>query len=220
MSDNAASPISLPAGAQIDWYFDFISPFAYLQWQRLRREAPWLLIHPHPVLFAGLLKYWDNKGPVEISPKRSWTYAHCLWIAHQHQIPMRLPSQHPFNPLPLLRLSIAMNNSVEVVDRLFRFVWQEGHLPDESVHWNSLLDELCVSDESLRSNEVKARLVANGDAAIAAGVFGVPTALVNTQCFWGVDATDMLIAFVRNDAFFSTAEWQSAHSLPEGAQRR
>jgi len=220
MTDHATPPASPPAGAQIDWYFDFISPFAYLQWQRLRREAPAFLIQPHPVLFAGLLKHWDNKGPVEIPPKRGWTYAHCLWIAHRHHIPMRLPSRHPFNPLPLLRLSIALNNSPEVVERLFRFVWQEGHLPDESTHWNSLLDELCVRDEALQSNEIKARLIANGEAAIAAGVFGVPTAVVNAQCFWGVDATDMLIAFVKNDAFFSSAEWQSAYLLPEGAQRR
>ena len=220
MADHTAAPASLPDGAQIDWYFDFISPFAYLQWQRLRREAPSLLIHPNPVLFAGLLKHWDNKGPVEIPPKRGWTYAHCLWIAHQYEIPMRLPSKHPFNPLPLLRLSLALNNSAEVVDRLFRFVWQEGHLPDDTEHWHSLLDELRMSDDILHSADIKARLIAHGEAAIAAGVFGVPTAVVNGQCFWGVDATDMLIAFLNNDAFFSSAEWQNAPSLPEGTHRR
>ncbi len=214
------SLVSLPAGASIDWYFDFISPFAYLQWQRLRREAPSLTIHPHPVLCAGLLKHWDNKGPVEIPPKRGWTYAHCLWIAHRHQIPMRLPPQHPFNPLPLLRLSIALGNSQEVVDRLFRFVWQDGHLPDETEAWAQLLSELGVTREVLTSDQVKAQLLANGESAIAAGVFGVPTAVVNEQCFWGVDATDMLIAFLRGDTFFSSAEWEKAHTLPEGAQRR
>jgi len=220
MSDQASPPALLPAGAQVDWYFDFISPFAYLQWQRLRREAPSLVIRPHPVLFAGLLKHWDNKGPVEIPPKRGWTYAHCLWIAHRHQIPMQLPARHPFNPLPLLRLSIALNNAPEVVDRLFRFVWQDGHLPDEPGHWTQLLSELGVDEDMLKSDDVKTRLIANGDAAISAGVFGVPSAVVNGECFWGVDATDMLLAFLSGDSFFSSAEWQRSHSLPEGLQRR
>lgn len=220
MTDRAISPVSLPAGAQIDWYFDFISPFAFLQWQRLRREAPTLRIQPYPVLFAGLLKHWDNKGPVEIPPKRGWTYAHCLWIAHQQRIAMRLPARHPFNPLPLLRLSIALNHSAEVVDRLFRFVWQDGHLPDEPDPWTRLLDELGANEAMLKSETVKARLIAHGEAAIAAGIFGVPTAVVNGECFWGVDATDMLLAFLRGDSFFSSSEWQSAHSLPEGVQRR
>lgn len=220
MSAPTASPAPLPAGSHIDWYFDFISPFAYLQWQRLRHEAPSLAITAHPVLFAGLLKHWDNKGPVEIPPKRGWTYAHCLWIAHHHQIPMRLPPRHPFNPLPLLRLSIALENTPEVVDRLFRFVWQEGHLPDEAEHWTRLLDELGISEEALTSESVKSRLMAVGDAAIAAGVFGVPTAVAKGLCFWGVDATDMLIACLQGDPFFSSAEWKKAYSLPEGQTRR
>jgi 2-hydroxychromene-2-carboxylate isomerase len=220
MSEPSAPPAAMPSGARIDWYFDFISPFAYLQWQRLRREAPSLVIAAHPVLFAGLLKRWDNKGPVEIPPKRGWTYAHCLWIAHRHQIPMRLPSRHPFNPLPLLRLSIALNNSSDVVDRLFRFVWQDAHLPDESEHWAMLLQELDIREEVLSSDAVKSTLVANGETAVAAGVFGVPTAVVDGQCFWGVDATDMLFAYLRGDPFFSSADWQRAHSLPEGQQRR
>ena len=117
---------------RVDWYFDFISPFAYLQWQKLRSEASHITITPYPLLFAGLLSHWDNKGPVEIPPKRGWTYAHCLWIAKREGIPLRLPSAHPFNPLPLLRLSIAAGATPDVVDRLFHFVWQEGYLPTPS----------------------------------------------------------------------------------------
>ena len=211
------SPVSIPPGSTIDWYFDFISPFAYLQWRRLRREAPSLVIRPHPVLFAGLLKHWDNKGPVEIPPKRGWTYAHCVWIAHRHQIPMRLPPRHPFNPLPLLRLSIALGNSPEVVDRLFRFVWQESHLPDETEHWTTLLDELQVSEEVLNADTVKSRLIDNGGAAIAHGVFGVPTAVVNGHCFWGVDATDMLLACLSGE---ERTRCQKVSSATEKISRR
>ena len=204
----------------VAWYFDFISPFAYLQWQLLQRQTTDFTLQPIPTLFAGLLAYWDNKGPVEILPKRQWTYEHCLWIAHRHGIPMRLPAQHPFNPLPLLRLCIAKQNDHAVVDRLFRYVWQEAHLPSEEHAWQALLSELQITQAEIETAEVKDSLRRHGDLAIAAGVFGVPTAVVNQQSFWGVDATDMLIAYLQQDVFFSTAAFQGAQNLPVGIQRK
>jgi 2-hydroxychromene-2-carboxylate isomerase len=57
-----------------DWYFDFISPFAYLQSEQLHRLQPLVQIRYRPVLFAGLLKHWGNKGPAEVLPKRQFTY--------------------------------------------------------------------------------------------------------------------------------------------------
>ncbi len=204
----------------IDWYFDFISPYAYLQWQRLRREAPTLALKPKPVLFAGLLNHWGNKGPVEIPPKRGWTYAHSLWVARRHDIPMRLPAAHPFNPLPLLRLAIALGATEDVVDRLFSFVWRDGLLPSDPDAWQDLLDELLVESSEINSEQVKAELHANCEQAIAAGAFGVPTAVVGEQLFWGADATDMLLAFVSGDPFFASDGFREAYRLPAAAHRR
>ena len=204
----------------VDWYFDLISPFAYLQWRRLRQEAPSLPLRPVPVLFAGLLAHWGNKGPVEIPPKRGWTYAHCLWIARRHGIPMQLPAGHPFNPLPLLRLSIALGNTPEVIDRLFAFVWRDGKLPSASAEWQGLLDELGISSAQLEADAVKATLKANGEQAIAAGVFGVPTTIIGNDQFWGVDATDMLLARAAGDAFFTSPEYRRAFALPVSLQRK
>ena len=204
----------------IDWYFDFISPYAYLQWQLLRRDAPELALRPRPVLFAGLLAHWEHKGPVEIPPKRAWTYAHCLWVARRHDLPMRLPSAHPFNPLPLLRLAIALGATDDVVDRLFAYVWRDGLLPSDEGPWQDLLDELLVEPADLNAEPIKQQLHANCDQAIAAGVFGVPTAVVDDQLFWGVDATDMLLAYLDGDTFFDSDAWHSAKSLPIAQHRR
>jgi 2-hydroxychromene-2-carboxylate isomerase len=204
----------------IDWYFDFTSPYAYLQWQRLRREAPQLKLKLKPVLFAGLLSHYDHKGPAEIMPKRSWTYAHCLWIARQHDIPMKLPSAHPFNPLPLLRLSLALGATEDIVDRLFAYVWREGLLPSDEIAWQDLLDELLMTQSDISTDSIKQALHDNCEQAIAAGVFGVPTAVVDGQLFWGVDATDMLLSYVAGDPFFSSEGYALAHNLPTGIQRK
>ena len=51
------------------WYFDFISPFAYLQNRRLHEFLDFLKIERKPLLFAGLLKHWGTKGSVELDIK-------------------------------------------------------------------------------------------------------------------------------------------------------
>lgn len=73
----------------IDWYFDFISPFAYLQFYALEHhlsQRPDLKIHFKPVLFAALLKHNSHKGPAEIPSKRLATYRYCQWYANLIQL--------------------------------------------------------------------------------------------------------------------------------------
>jgi 2-hydroxychromene-2-carboxylate isomerase len=204
----------------LDWYFDFISPFSYLQSEVLHTLPHDVELRMTPVLFAGLLKHWDNKGPAEIVPKRLWTFEHCAWLAHKHDIALVLPSHHPFNPLPLLRLCIALGATPPVVHRLFRYVWQEGHLPTDTARWQALLAELDVTPAQLDTEHVKAELRRNGEQAIAAHVFGVPTAVVDGRCFWGFEATDMLLAYLRGDPFFQSPQLHAAQSLAPGIQRK
>jgi len=203
----------------IDWYFDFVSPFSYLQ-SELLHTLPDAQVAFKPVLLAGLLNHWGNKGPVEIPPKRQWTFEHCVWLAHKHGIPMRLPACHPFNSLPLLRLFIALGSTTEAMHRLFRYVWREGRLPTEADNWDALLKELHANDEMLESPAVKQQLRSNGEHAVTVGVFGVPTAVVDDRCFWGLDATDMLTAYLNGDSFFQSELLKQAQNLPQGVQRK
>ncbi|RZI44560.1 2-hydroxychromene-2-carboxylate isomerase [Herbaspirillum sp. HC18] len=205
---------------KIDWYFDFISPFSYLQCELLHTLPAGVTINFKPVLFAGLLDHWDNKGPAEIAPKRTWTFEHCAWLAHKHGIPITMPPHHPFNPLSLLRLSIALGNTPEAVQRLFRYVWREGRLPTDENAWQALMEECRATPEMLDAPEVKQQLRANGEEAAAANVFGVPTAVVDNRCFWGLDSTDMLIAYLRGDPFFSSEQLRQAQRLPQGIHRK
>lgn len=203
----------------VDWYFDFVSPFAYLQSTQLARIAGHATLRCRPVLFAGLLKHWGNVGPAEIAPKRRWTFEHVAWIAHSHGIALTFPPMHPFVPLALLRLSIALGSGLDVVQRLFAFVWRDGHLPTEPDAFAALLDELGVAPSALEAPEVKQALRTNTDEAIAAGVFGVPTTVVDGERYWGFDATPMILARLADDPFFSSDALRAARTLPEGVQR-
>ena len=70
-----------------DWYFDFVSPFAYLQSEQLGSLAPRVSVRYRPVLFAGLLGAHGQKGPAEIPAKRTFTYRFCIWQAKRARHP-------------------------------------------------------------------------------------------------------------------------------------
>ena len=119
------------------WYFDFVSPFAYLQTFRLDEFHSHLKIDRKPLLFAGLLKHWGSKGPAELPPKRLFTYRHVQWMADRLNIPLYFPERHPFNPIPLLRLCIAAGCSKKAVDSIFKCIWEEGLVGDDPNKWNA-----------------------------------------------------------------------------------
>ncbi len=203
------------------WYFDFISPFAYLQSEALDRLPPGTRIDFKPVLFAGLLNHFGHKGPAEIPSKRRFTYRQVLWLARRDGIALKLPPAHPFNPLGALRLAIAMGGTAEVVHGIFRFIWAEGRRPDDPASWDELVARLCARDAADRVSEpaIKAALKANTDEAIRLGVFGVPTIAVGSELFWGYDMTAMAADYLRDPDDFEDDDMRCAGSLPEGVQR-
>ena len=208
--------------ATVDWYFDFVSPFAYLQSERLHLLGPKTRIRYRPVLFAGLLAANGQKGPAEIERKRTFTYRFALWEARRLGIPFKMPHEHPFNPLPLLRLAIACDCEPDAVHAIFRFVWRDGRLPDLPIEWAELAADLRLPDADRRiaEPEVKEQLRRNTDEAIARGVFGVPTLAVGDELFWGNDATPMCADYLAQGGRWTDAEYQRVAELQVGATRK
>jgi len=205
----------------VDWYFDFISPFAYLQSERLPSLAGRLRIRYRPVLFAALLDASGQKGPAEIAAKRAFTYKFVVWQARRQGIPLKFPHEHPFNPLRLLRLAIACDCRPDAVQRIFRFVWRDGRLPDLPIEWAELAHDLGLPDADARiaTSEVKDALRRNTEEAVSRGVFGVPTLAIGPELFWGVDATEMALDYVAAGCRYDDPEYARVSALPEGATR-
>ena len=207
---------------QIDWYFDFISPFAYLASESLWRFPEDIELRPRPILFAGLLNHYQTRGPAEIPPMRRFTFRHIRWLADVNDITLKLPPAHPFNPLKLLRLCIVLGGEPELVQRLFRFVWAEGCSSEDPEQWQRLISELGAEgiEQQLVADEVKAELRKNTEAAIDAGVFGVPGFVLQGEVFWGYDSIDFLLACLDNPELLKSAGMLAADSMQEGLQRQ
>lgn len=205
----------------VDWYFDFVSPFAYLQSERLAELGPRVRVRYRPVLFAAVLGAIGQKGPAEIPAKRVFTYRFVVWQAKERGIALKFPPEHPFNPLPLLRLALACDCAPEAIHRIFRFVWRDGRLPDLPIEWAELTGELGIDDALTRigAPEVKEALRRNTDEAIGRGVFGVPTIAVGSELFWGADATAMAAQFIAAGCRYDDPEYARVAELPLGASR-
>jgi 2-hydroxychromene-2-carboxylate isomerase len=203
---------------QAKWYFDFVSPYAYLQFKRLNQVPSSLDYEMVPILFAGLLKHWQHKGPAEIDPKRIDTYRHCQWLAEDLGIAFRLPQAHPFNPLPYLRLCIALGSAPEVIGAIFDYIWTEAPPVHSKAGIKEIARRLEIDDLGalLDSPQTKKQLRANTERAIAAGVYGVPTFVVGTERFWGLDQMEMLSQWLAKPDELAHIATENLSKFPTG----
>lgn len=205
----------------ITWYFDFISPFAYLAWPRVRALRRAHAIALKPILFAGLLDRLQHKGPAEIPAKREFTYRHVLWRARQAGVPLRFPPTHPFNPIAALRLCIAAGSSPEAVEVLFDWLWAEGRAGHSAEALTEPGRRLGIDDvaTAIAAPQVKATLRDNFEAAVADQVIGVPTLAIDRALFWGEDAMDFAEAVLADPTMLSQPPFADIASLPVGIAR-
>lgn len=202
------------------WYFDLISPFSYLHLKQFGRLPADLEIEYVPVLFAGMLKHWENKGPAEVPPKRIYIYKHLTWLAGHLGIPFRMPPTHPFNPLQALRLVIAAGPNRQNVEIAFDMVWKEGRDLQDSQELVELARRLGIQEAQAADAAVKAQLKSNTEAAIAQGVFGVPSFLLGDTLFWGQDSLEMMLDYLKDPTLFVSPEMRRVSELPLGVTRR
>lgn len=207
----------------ITFYLDFISPYAYLAFEKLpdMLEGLSYSVAYKPVLLGAIIKQHGQLGPAEIPAKREWTYRHVLWLGHANGVPIEMPATHPYNPLPHLRLALATTGDGAinryVAEMIFHEVWRGGAEAGDAVRVAALAETL-VQVRDGQGSEAKAQLKANTDEALALGVFGVPAFAVDGRVFWGFDGLAMLRAYLEKDAWFDGAGWSDAAARP-GLQR-
>ena len=147
----------------IVFYFDYISPYAYLASTQLPALAARHAreIRAVPVLFAAMLDASGARGPAEIPMKREYMFRDVNRLAKMLGARIEPPATHPFNPLAALRMSHAANDW-RLVEALYRATWCEARRVDRPEVVIAVANEIGLDGEALfeqsQGAEIKARL--------------------------------------------------------------
>jgi 2-hydroxychromene-2-carboxylate isomerase len=206
---------------QANWYFDFVSPFAYLQLGKVLAWRARLDITPIPIVFGAVLKAQGNLGPAEIPGKRAYTYRSVLWQAEREGIALRFPPAHPFNSINALRLCVAAGSTWAAVEALFEHIWHAGNSASVAAELASVGAKLGIGNVENAANaaSVKSTLRSNTEMAIAKQIFGVPTLQIGSEIFWGNDAAPMIEDYLADPNRFAGPEYRRIRDLPVGIER-
>jgi 2-hydroxychromene-2-carboxylate isomerase len=192
----------------LTFYFDFISPYAYLAWRHVRPlgQRHGRAVDAVPILFAALLDANGQKGPAEIPAKRAHTWKDVMRTARRVGAPIAPPATHPFNPL--LALRVAANPAAgaqrdALIDALYAATWAEGLDVTDAAVVARVVERAGLDGAAFvawaATPEAKALVRTRTDEALARGVFGVPTVLADGELFWGFDTFPNLEAFLRGE---------------------
>jgi 2-hydroxychromene-2-carboxylate isomerase len=185
----------------VTFWFDFGSPNAYLAHRVIpgieeRSGARFVYV---PALLGGIFKATGNQSPAQafanIPAKLGYERLETQRFVRRHGISDFAMNPHfPVNTLQIMRGAVAARQ-LEVfepyVEAVFRAMWVHGlKMDDPAVIRQALAAAGLPADELIRlmgDPDVKARLIANTEAAVAEGVFGSPSFLVGGELFFGKD---------------------------------
>ena len=188
---------------RVEYFFDFGSPTSYLAWTQLPKiaAASGAEIVWRPMLLGGVFKATGNASPVSVPAKGRWMNEDIRRWAARYGVPFRHNPHFPINTLGLMRGAVGLQlrrsqdfgRYLEVVHRA---LWEgEKNLGDPAVLASVLADAGFDADAFaalVAEPEVKARLLATTEEAVARGVFGAPTFFVGDAMFFGQDRLDFV----------------------------
>jgi 2-hydroxychromene-2-carboxylate isomerase len=191
----------------VEFFFDFGSPTSYLAWTQLPKlaaEAGAQLLW-RPMLLGGVFKATGNASPAMVPAKGRWMNEDMARWAKRYGVPLAMNPHFPINTLTLMRGATGLQlrqpaDFERYVEMVYRAMWEAPCNMGDAAVLAQVLQRAGFDVEKLlalvNDPEVKARLVATTEEAVARGVFGAPTIFVGTQMFFGQDRLD----FVREAA--------------------
>ena len=187
----------------VEFYFDVGSPAAYIAWHRLPaicRETGATLQYK-PMLLGGVFQATGNQSPMAVPAKGRYVHMDLERYAQRHGIPFSHNPFFPINTLTLMRGATAVQMREEArlvpyVDAIYRAIWVDGKNMNDPAVVAAVLHHAGFDPASLlamaNDPQVKDRLKAVTQDAVARGVFGAPTFFVDGQMYWGQDRLDFV----------------------------
>ncbi|MDB5873689.1 MAG: 2-hydroxychromene-2-carboxylate isomerase-like protein [Ramlibacter sp.] len=187
----------------VEFFFDVGSPAAYLAWTQMPKIAAetGATVDYKPILLGGVFQATANRSPMEVPAKGRYMNDDLQRFATRYGVPYSHNPHFPINTLTLMRGAVGLQlrepaRMVPYVEAVFRAIWVDGKNMNDPATVGGVLHAAGFDAQALLAltadPEVKDRLKAVTQDAVARGAFGAPTFFVDGQMYWGQDRLDFV----------------------------
>ena len=176
----------------IDFYFDIISPYAYISHKKISKINN-IIFNYKPIFLAGLHNLADIDPPAFNKFKMKNMVNDCNLVSKKNNIQFKWNTNFPINSLSLMRgyLSVIKDKQDEYLNTFFDAYWKDNQDLSDIKIINKLLSKIKIDSEeffkSIKEQSIKDKLIKLTADAFQREVFGTPTFIVNNKTFWGQD---------------------------------
>ena len=177
---------------QIDFYFDIISPYAFIAYKNIV-EIKKIKFNYKPILLGGLHNLVEITAPAFNKFKLKNMKNDCKLISKKNKINFNWNSKFPINSLYIMRgyLFIEENKKKEYLKTFFNAYWQDDIDLTVNENISKLLNDLKIDHkkffEGISKQKIKDELKNATNEAFKKEIFGAPTFVINNKIFWGQD---------------------------------
>tara|TARA_B110000444_G_C18549172_1_gene459417 strand:+ start:124 stop:699 length:576 start_codon:yes stop_codon:yes gene_type:complete len=182
----------------IEFYFDFISPYSYLAYQKIKRIKE-INFKFMPILVGGLHNLQGVTAPAFIKPKLKHMISDCELIAKKNKSDFTWNSKFPINSLNIMRGYLFISDDVKhmYLNIMLEAYWKNNLDTSDEETLKTLLEKCKIDSnnffEGIKNPKIKGELKAVTQDAHDKEIFGVPTFVVNNKIFWGQDRLEFAL---------------------------
>ena len=182
----------------VDFYFDFISPYSFLAYKKLKKLSDYKSINIiyKPILLGGLHKLGGITAPAFNERKMKNMKNDCELVAKKNNIEFKWNVKFPINSLQLMRGYLIINQELKTkfFDLCFDYYWKENSDLEKKENVENILKECSIDKDfffkEIQNKKIKEKLIDLTSNAFEKDIFGAPTFVVNNKIFWGQDRLD------------------------------
>ena len=185
----------------IDFYFDIISPYAYLAYKQIISLNKERKIHFNykPILLGGLHKLAEITAPAFNEFKMKNMKNDCNLVALKKNIEFNWNDKFPINSIKIMRGYLSIDEEIKEIylETFFNAYWKNNIDFNNTESFKTLLKNIKLDSDKffkdIEKNEIKEKLKEITELAFRKEVFGAPTFIVNDKLFWGQDRLEYAI---------------------------
>ena len=176
----------------IDFYFDIISPYAYIAHKKILKHKN-ITFNYKPIFLGGLHNLAGIDAPAFNKYKMKNMINDCNLVSEKNNIEFKWNSNFPINSLSIMRgyLCIKEDKQDDYLNSFFDAYWRDNQDLSNIENISKLLIKLNIDNDnffkSIKEQSIKDKLLKLTTEAFQKEVFGAPSFIINNKIFWGQD---------------------------------